>query len=154
VGTAEKAWVWASTPLLTGSYCFNGWFYSDDHFFDEGTDLTQHFNRESSVRYPSQTPVFTDSIWVDIWPRPTQSPSHDLYNGDQSSGVGSIGRVTIARHGGRPASSAPCYWPPGQKMPGSVDMALFDGHVENPPLERLWNYYWYAGWQIPSPRPP
>jgi hypothetical protein len=33
-------------------------------------------------------------------------------------------------------------------------MALFDGHAENPPLEQLWNYYWYVGWQIPSPRPP
>jgi type II secretory pathway pseudopilin PulG len=153
-GTADMAWVWASTPLLTGSFCFNGWFYSDDHYFDTGSDVALHFAKESSVQYPSQTPVFTDSIWVDFWPRPTQSPSRDLYDGDQSNGVGAIGRITIARHGGRPASTAPRNWPAGQKLPGSVDMALADGHAENPPLERLWNYYWYVGWQIPSPRPP
>jgi len=153
-GTADMAWVWGSTPVLRGGFAFNGWFYSDDHYFNTGADLPRHFSRETSVQYPSQTPVLVDSIWVDFWPRPTDSPSRDLYNGEQSAGVGKIGRCTIARHGGRPAASAPRNVPAGQRLPGSVDMALADGHAENPPLERLWNYYWYRDWQIPSTRPP
>ena len=153
-GTANLAWVWGSTPALSGSFCLNGWFYTDDSYFNTGADLGRHFSRESSVQYPSQTPVFVDSIWVDFWPRSTDAPARDLYNGDQSGGVGKIGRITIARHGSRSAFNAPRNWPAGQRLPGSVNMALFDGHAENPPLEQLWNYYWYVGWQIPSPRPP
>ena len=152
-GTADMAWVWGSTPVLRGGFAFNGWFYTDDHYFNTGADLSRHFSRETSVQHPSQTPVFVDSIWVDFWPRPTDTPSRDLYNGEQSGGVGKIGRCTIARHGSRPASSAPRSVPAGQRLPGSVDMALVDGHAENPPLERLWNYYWYRDWQIPSTRP-
>jgi prepilin-type N-terminal cleavage/methylation domain-containing protein len=153
-GTANTSWVWSSTPPLRGSFAFNGWFYTGDAYFNSGEDLARHFSQESSVQYPSQTPVFVDSIWVDFWPRPTDTPSRDLYNGEQSGGVGKIGRCTIARHGGRAALNAPHNVPAGQRLPGSVDVALADGHVENSPLERLWNYYWYRGWQIPSPRPP
>jgi prepilin-type N-terminal cleavage/methylation domain-containing protein len=153
-GTADKAWVWNSTPRLSGSFAFNGWFYSNDNYFNTGEDLARHFSQENSVQHPSQTPVFLDSIWVDLWPRPTDSPATNLYNGEQSSAVGKIGRCTIARHGGRPASSAPRAVPEGGRLTGSVDMALADGHAENPPLERLWNYYWNRDWQIPSPRPP
>jgi prepilin-type N-terminal cleavage/methylation domain-containing protein len=94
-GTADMAWVWASTPILTGSFCFNGWFYSDDHYFDAGPDLARHFSKESSVQYPSQTPVFTDSIWVDFWPRPTDPPARDLYDGEQSASVVSLKYVDI-----------------------------------------------------------
>ena len=152
-GTADMAWVWNSTPKLSGSYCFNGWFYSDDKYFNTGADALRHFNRDSSVRVPSLTPIFADSIWVDFWPRTDDGPAGDLYNGDPSPGIGKIGRCTIARHGGRPASSAPRSFPTRQRLPGSINLALFDGHVENSPIERLWNYYWYFGWQIPTPRP-
>jgi prepilin-type N-terminal cleavage/methylation domain-containing protein len=152
-GTADIAWVWASQPLLSGSFCYNGWFYSDDAWFDTGADGERHFNRESNVQFPSQTPVFADSIWVDDWPRPTDSPARDLYDGDESPGIGSIGRVTIARHGGRPAASAPRSVPAGQPLPGMIDLVLFDGHAEKAPLEKLWNYSWYYGWTNPYPRP-
>lgn len=152
-GTADTAWVWGSTPMLSGSFAFNGWFYSDDHFFNTGADLTKHFTRDTSVQFPSQTPVFVDSIWVDFWPRETDGPAPNLYAGEQSSGIGKIGRCTIARHGGRPASSAPQSIDSKQRLPGSVDLAVFDGHVENVPLERLWSFYWYRGWKVPDPRP-
>jgi len=39
-------------------------------------------------------------------------------------------------------------------MPGSIDIAFFDGRVATVPLEQLWSYYWYQGWQVPSTRPP
>jgi prepilin-type processing-associated H-X9-DG protein len=53
----------------------------------------------------------------------------------------------IARHGSQPATAAPQQWNIAQRMPGMIDVALFDGHVEKSPLENLWNYYWTAKWQ-------
>jgi prepilin-type N-terminal cleavage/methylation domain-containing protein len=38
-------------------------------------------------------------------------------------------------------------------LPGMIDLALYDGHVEKTRLEDLWNYYWSANWQVPHPRP-
>ncbi len=154
-GTAAESWFWKGTSptAISGSFTFNGWFYSDDKFFNTGADLARHFAKDSSVQYPSLTPVFADAIWVDVWPRPTDAPARDLFNGDQSSNVGSIGRITIARHGGRSAASAPRSVPAGAGLSGSVGLALSDGHVEKAPLDKLWGYYWYRDYQIPSPRP-
>lgn len=154
-GTAAQSWFWkgAGTNLLSGSFAFNGWFYTDDQYFYTGADLARHFTKESSVQRASLTPVFADSIWVDFWPRPTDAPARDLFNGDQSGGVGAIGRITIARHGGQSPASAPRSVPPGSRLPGVVDLALFDGHVEKVPLDRLWSCYWYRDYQIPATRP-
>jgi prepilin-type N-terminal cleavage/methylation domain-containing protein len=152
-GTADKAWTWGSTPVLRGSFCMNGWFYSGDHYFTTGADTGRHFTSETTVRYTSQTPIFSESIWVDVWPRETDPPASDLYNGDQSGGVGALGRCTIGRHGGRGPASAPrAVFPPVWKsVPKnlSIDLALVDGHVEKAPLWRLNQYYWHAAWQPP-----
>jgi len=61
--------------------------------------------------------------------------------------------LTTARHGKRPASAAPRYIDISQTLQGMIDLAAFDGHVEKASLENLWNYYWNADWQIPTPRP-
>ena len=61
--------------------------------------------------------------------------------------------LTIARHGGRAASAAPRTANIRQRLPGAIDIALFDAHVEKAPLENLWNYYWNATWQVPNTRP-
>jgi prepilin-type N-terminal cleavage/methylation domain-containing protein len=154
-GTAAQSWFWkgVGTNILSGSFTFNGWFYTDDYYFYTGADLARHFTKESSVQRASLTPVFADAIWVDFWPRPTDAPARDLFNGDQSGGVGAIGRITIARHGGRSPANAPRSVPAGSRLPGVVDLALFDGHVEKVPLDRLWSYYWYRDYQIPATRP-
>jgi prepilin-type N-terminal cleavage/methylation domain-containing protein len=154
-GNAAEAWYWKGRPTepLSGSFTFNGWFYTGDKYYDKEPDLSRHFAKDSSVQKPSQTPVFADSIWVDIWPKPTDAPARDLFKGDESSGVGAIGRITLARHGGRPAQSAPRNVSPGTKLPGSIDLAIFDGHVEKAPLEKLWNFYWYRDYQVPNTRP-
>jgi hypothetical protein len=138
---------------LSGSFSINGWFYSDDAWFNTGADLSRHFKKDASVQRTAQTPIFVDSIWVDFWPRPTDVPARDLYNGDQSGGVGAIGRSTISRHGGKAASTAPRSVPAGKPLVGTVDLALHDGHVEKARLEKLWAYYWYRDWVPPSPRP-
>ena len=154
-GTADKSWYWKGNPTvpLSGSFSVNGWFYTDDGYFNTGADLARHFVKDSGVQRSSQTPVFIDSIWVDFWPRPTDVPSRDLYNGDQSGGVGAIGRSTISRHGGKGPSSAPRSVPAGQPLVGSVDVALYDGHVEKSRLDKLWDYFWYRDYIQPNPRP-
>jgi hypothetical protein len=154
-GTADMTWIWtgAGTPY-EGSYIFNGWFYGTDDPF-EGTDPAQKFLKETDVQKPSQTPVFADANWVDFWPKNTDPPATDLYDGTQGSDTGEmIGRITLARHGGAPPGNAPRNVPAGQTLPGAINLGIFDGHVETAKLENLWNYYWNNGWVVPVPRPP
>jgi hypothetical protein len=93
---------------------------------------------------------------VDFWPVETDSPARNLYTADYGSGGGTgMSRCTIPRHGNfKSASSAPQNLPAGQKLPGSIVMALADGHAETARLESLWSYYWHVNWQPPSTRPP
>ena len=104
---------------------------------------------------PSRTPVFVDSMWVDLWPYATDMPARNLFDGEISNGAnaGPIGRCTIARHGGRPPGSAPRNLPPGQKLPGAINVGCVDGHVELVPLEKLWTLEWHRGYQAPGTRP-
>ena len=156
-GTANIAWVWAAgSPTYRGSYALNGWLYSGDAYFNSAADQLRRFGTEANIRNPAQTPTFADSIWVDVWPYSTDTPSRDLYNGQTSIGSnpGPIGRVTIARHGGNSPASAPRNIPQGQRLPGAINLACLDGHVELSPLEKLWNFNWNANYTPPSPRPP
>jgi len=84
-------------------------------------------------------------------PNPFDFPSGDLYWG---GGEGNrMSALTIARHGSGAASAAPRTVDITRRLPGAINVALYDGHVEKAPLENLWNYYWSANWQIPNPRP-
>jgi prepilin-type N-terminal cleavage/methylation domain-containing protein len=155
-GYADRAWVrWTSDDktMFYGSYGYNGWLYSD--LQKEAALQPFIFVRESAIQKPSQTPVFADANWVDGWPLETDPPARDLYKGrslyDDGDGMA---RWTIARHGGRTASSAPQNVPAGQKMPGAINMGMTDGHAELVKLEDLWNYYWHRDWQPPAVRPP
>ncbi len=155
-GTADIAWVWANgPPTYRGSYTFNGWLYSgDDPYHNTIVDRPKRVQRDTDIPHPALTPIFADSIWVDCWPDSADLPARDLYNGEQSGGIGAIGRNTIARHGGRPAGAAPRNWPAGKRLPGGVDVGCADGHVDPAPLEKLWNYEWYRGYKVPATRPP
>jgi hypothetical protein len=155
-GTADIAWVWASgPPTYRGSYTINGWLYSgDDPYHNTPADAPKRVLKDTDIQRPVLTPLFVDSIWVDCWPEPTDAPARDLYNGDQSGGVGAIGRNTIPRHGGKPPGAAPRNWPAGARLPGGIDVGCADGHVDAAPLEKLWSYYWYRGYKIPNSRPP
>ena len=64
-----------------------------------------------------------------------------------------MGRCTIPRHGGYNPARAARDFDPTQRLPGGVNLALTDGHVELAKLENLWNYFWHLDWQPPVPRP-
>jgi prepilin-type N-terminal cleavage/methylation domain-containing protein len=160
-GAADTNWDWGLssevTVPLTGSYTLNGWFYDKD-MLNAGIAVAQAnpsyiFYRESSIEQPSLTPFFSEGVWVDAWVLETDSPSRDLYAPNFSSAAG-MARITVGRHGSYPPASAPRLVPPGQNLPGMMDLGLSDGHAETVQLNNLWNYYWHIGWRPPSPRPP
>jgi hypothetical protein len=157
-GYADRAWVrWTSDgkTMFHGSYGYNGWLYSD-HKFSEPGDPKQRkiFTRESSIQKPALTPVFFDENWVDAWPEETDKPFTNLYTGQPLDvSPNQMGRLTIARHGGRSASSAPRDVAPGEEMPGAIKIGLADGHTVLAKLEDLWKYSWHLDWQPPSARP-
>jgi prepilin-type N-terminal cleavage/methylation domain-containing protein len=148
-GAADLAWVWtqdAPTNIFTGSYGLNGWLYDRPEY-----DANPQFmmSKQTMIQRPSQTPVFVDSIWVDLWPYETDGPANDLYRGN----LGGMPRCTISRHGGVNPSSASRTFNTSNRMPGAIDAGLADGHVELVKLENLWQLDWHLNWQAPSPRP-
>ncbi len=155
-GKADQTWGrFATQPsgptkLFNGSYAFNGWCYVGTGL--GGVDAFR-FKSESAIQKPSQTPMFLDSIWVDLWPTATDQPSRNLYDGSYNAGT-MMGRATIARHGGRGAASAPRLVSPGTKLPGSINMVFADGHAELVKLDKLWSFYWHRDYQPPAVRPP
>lgn len=160
-GSADQMWMKPlaldRTGLIVnfyGSLGFNGWFFSDKRGDGNGTP-DNYFTKDSSVQKPSGTPLFFDANWVDTWPLATDRPAANLYQGNllsQHAGF-QMGRLTIARHGGTAPGQAPRNFATSQPLPGAVVMSFFDGHAEVVRLEKLWGYYWHAGYQPPARRP-
>jgi len=150
-GAADLAWVWglAATNIYTGSYALNGWLYDQVQYGAEGHPEYM-MSKQSAVQKPSQTPVFLDAMWVDLWPLETDLPCPDLYNG--SRGETGMTRCTLVRHGGH-SGSAPRDFDLRQRMPGAINIGMADGHVELVKLEKLWDCHWHLGWQPPAARP-
>ncbi len=152
-GTADYPWLWIYSPKpYIGSYAINSWCYSD---FDQvwGADPQKIYRKEADVSHPSQTPYFSDSIWVDCSPSETDTPARDLYAGSDAQG-GGINRITIARHGYKGAGAAPRHVPPGAPLVGGIDVGFVDGHARLVKLEQLWTLTWHRGWVTPTQRPP
>lgn len=150
-GTADLTWVWtdAVTNIYTGSYALNGWLYDTVKFGAEGHPEYM-MSKQSLIERPTQTPVFCDSVWTDLWPLESDLPRADLYNGaGEETGMT---RSTIVRHGGNPGR-APRDFDISQKMPGAINIGAADGHVEIAKLEDLWQYYWHRNWNPPAIRP-
>ena len=102
---------------------------------------------------PDRTPVFADANWLAGFGKETNQPCSDLYVGRPLEvKFNDLGRFTIARHG-IPASKAPPNIGPRDRLLGTINLVLFDGHTERAELENLWNYSWHRDWQRPATRP-
>jgi prepilin-type N-terminal cleavage/methylation domain-containing protein len=147
-GTADETWIWRTNGNrgYQGSYSYNGWFY-----YDLTWEQTKVFGKESSVEVPTMTPFVGDAMWVDSWPLATDKPARNLYEGDGVAG--GIGRYCIARHSGRGAKAAPRKVDTAAQLPGAVNLACMDGHVETAKLDKLWSFYWHRGYVPPATRP-
>jgi prepilin-type N-terminal cleavage/methylation domain-containing protein len=151
-GDAYHPWTWSSgANFMLGSYAINGWLYP----FTGGTQLyfpsdgPKCFGNDSAITQPSQTPFFLDAVWPDLWPKATDTPTPNLYNGGTVVAE-EMQRCLIARHGG---ISAPKNADIKQTLPGAIDVSCADGHAERAPLETLWNYTWHVGYVPPKIRP-
>jgi len=147
-GTAERAWYDYNT---TGSYGFNSALYGDPVIDGWGIG----YGKLSNVQHPTATPAFMDSSWVDGWvtspPLPTIGTA-DLYNGQSSAfnpSAGEFSHFGLARHGGKSPAAAPRSVAAGSALPGSINSAMMDGHVETMKLQNANNYYWCKGYVIP-----
>lgn len=146
-GRVNRAWlVSGSGTNYQGSYGHNGYFYLNDPL----SNPKLRFLGESSVSFPSETPLFTDSVWVDIWPSETDLPARNLINGDNFAG--GMVRVTIPRHGAAKSSAIPNH-DPADRLPGAISVVHADGHAELIQLENLWNLRWHREWKNPAKRP-
>jgi prepilin-type N-terminal cleavage/methylation domain-containing protein len=160
-GTADQAWSGVSSinysNRMLGSYAFN--FYLMQAQISGVTNVIPlpisgwaSWFGKSIPANPSQTPAFADAVTPYVLSF-SEPPPSDLYDPVSPWGGITMHGLTIARHGGRPASAAPRNWDISKPLPGMIDLAIYDGHVEKSPLENLWNYYWNANWIIPHPRP-
>lgn len=142
------AWIWPSVQkpgkTYVGSYGFNGFLYSDVG----GYNGPPYFATFSSVQKPSQTPFFFDCIWADAWASASDGAPIDPTQGADSG----IGRAVISRHGVSLAVGS-LTLSGKQPLPGFINMALVDGHVERAKLQTLWGYYWNANYIPPNVRP-
>ena len=147
-GWVTRAWLVAGNNTnYQGSYALNGYLYTDSPYGDQ----KNFFRSESDVLSPSKTPYFADSIWVDAWPLQDDKPARNLFDGDKFAG-GGLSRIAIPRHISSP-SAASKNFDPKNTLPGAVNLACADNHVELVRLERLWDYTWHKNW-LPTPNRP
>ncbi len=141
------------------SYALNGWLGVSRLAISNNVTVPFHgdydyvFLRETQLLRPGQTPVAADGVDEHAWPRLTDLPATNLVTGDgpQRLGMG-MNYLTIPRHGSRPCS-VPTDFPPQSNLPGAINSSFYDGHVQQVPLEQLWQLYWNRGDARPVKRP-
>jgi len=159
-GTADLPWAddasVASKYTSESSYFLNGWLYDKtDPYSAEMPKL--RFDKEGNVTQTAKCPVFADGIWINGWPLESDrmnSPAN-LYTGNFSGNSlisGGMGRVIIDRHGGIAPRRAPTSAKVDSRLPGAINIGMFDAHVESVPLQNLWLYTWHLNWE-PSSSP-
>ena len=151
-GSADTRWRWTSAdPDMEGGYALNGWMYTDRDitFRSDIPNINNYtYKKEERIEDPAKTPVFMDSVWVDLWPWETDTAASDLYTGQGSAGGAGMGRCQIARHGGSSPAQAPRNFDRSQRLPGAINMGMYDGHGELVQLERIWQYNWHWRWDL------
>jgi prepilin-type N-terminal cleavage/methylation domain-containing protein/prepilin-type processing-associated H-X9-DG protein len=159
VGNVETAWYadvhsyddFAALKWVS-SYTFNGYFLEGE-VNQDGTGFQpflHDFLTESQLTQPTKAPLLADGIWINTLPRAEDMPATNLYSGD--GGFPWMRAMNISRHGNRPRS-VPRNWPTSSPLPGAVNVAFFDGHVQPVKLDGLWQLYWHVGYVPPPKRP-
>jgi len=125
-----------------GSYAINGYIYHATAFSPNNPGGSAYvsgrrnggptypdswFTTLESVPFPSLTPNFTDSYWVDTWPTPADIEPTDLTTWAHSSMY--MDRVAMTRHG------------------QGVNSGFMDGHAELVTVPTLWDLHWFRNWE-------
>jgi prepilin-type N-terminal cleavage/methylation domain-containing protein/prepilin-type processing-associated H-X9-DG protein len=151
-GTAAAPWYWSvyGDTNMIGSYSINGWLYewnprTEIAYWISASDAPKFFQKDTSVQQAALTPFFFDCIWPDTWPKMSDVPPADLFNGNVNT---SLGRCVILRHPTPRRATAR----PGQRLPGAINMSFVDGHAENLLLHRIKMVMWHRDFrQIDDP---
>ena len=150
-GTVYSAWQNMGTNQVvtdSASYCFNAWVLGAISAGSEPHPAS--FRSEADIVIPSATPLVGDGTVA--WGGLTASapPPRDLQH---LSGLWNDPLpFVIPRHGSRPRI-IPTDHPLEEKLPGAINMAFYDGHVEQVRLEGLWSLYWHKSYVAPEKRP-
>jgi prepilin-type N-terminal cleavage/methylation domain-containing protein/prepilin-type processing-associated H-X9-DG protein len=154
-GSLRRAWGWHGAfddPVgdRDSSYMFNGAFsVGEIEALLIGNNLDPNsakgFTLESDVAAPATTPVWGDGThesWVQLaWFEPPTDFSSEFLG------------FTMPRHGSRPRIKEGEKFSPSDRLPGAINLAYADGHVEQVPLERIWYQTWHATYVAPAKRP-
>ena len=134
-----------ATRWISSSYGLNGWLRPQLDWKDLKTASFQ-FRNESAVANPNATPVFADSVTFASLPVVTSKPAKNLYN---PAGNGyEISDFQVARHGSRgPVHASLPVDDVKQLTEWTSQIVFFDGHVERPKLNRLWDFQWHKEWE-------
>lgn len=141
-GTSGKSWTWVNgvSRPEQGSYGLNGWLYRYPSNYNNGwvesAENLKKFAYANTLDAPNSAsvPVFFDCLWVDAWPKHTDTVpvNLDLAQEPPSRNTGGDGpvnnhirRLMLKRHF------------------GSSNVSFLDGHVDNIKLENLWQYKWH-----------
>ena len=170
-GSVRSAWVIQNFPdpfewsggkkfeRRVGSYLHNDWVVSISVGEMEGEPVAnrQVFRTENNIVNPTRTPIFADGAslyWDPIaggWgPQADDLPARHLVTGGAK--IYHMGNFTIPRHGGGGAN-VPTNHPVHLKLPGTINVAFYDGHVEQVQLKRLWQLFWHKDYLPPAKRP-
>jgi hypothetical protein len=158
-GTVDKPFIyWGQAYTADPANNFQGGYGLNSYFYFNPNDPApspESYATDSSVRQPSQTPVFADCVWDDggssltpndPGPHNTTSGSPDYY--EQDSNIIGLARFCVARHGSVPGNINS--WPSGARPPGSINVEFCDVHVETVPIANLWSLPWNKDWVAPG----
>ncbi len=154
-------WWWDGRNIYqtnrAGSYAGNswlaqwgGWWWGGGPYFGEYPQWA--WTKVTQIQHAAKTPVFADGVdfwWC--WPTETDFPAVNLQTGGPYWQWG-MDSLTIPRHGSHP-SSLTTNQPARARLPGSINISFYDGHVAAVPLEGLWQLEWHQGWKAPRKRP-
>jgi prepilin-type processing-associated H-X9-DG protein len=155
--------VLADRSVRFGSYSINSWLggwggwgpygWGRSYLGVGGAHQEWAFQTEETIAQPSLTPSFADAVAYGlVMPTEFGWAAKNLVTGDFPSSPYTMSALTIPRHGSRP-NHIPTDHPFDQRLPGAINVAFYDGHVELVPLERLWQLHWHRNWQTPAKRP-
>ncbi len=164
LGTVRSGWTYnhweqdgGTQPIFplnfrAASYAVNYYLISPARYrrYDPGQITPKDLTSESQLRHPVATPVVADGVFAWVTPLATDPPPSNLTPAMMSSSLMWV--IAIPRHGKSP-SSPPTNWPADQPLPGAVNVAMFDGHVELVKLDDLWQLYWHYNYTPPAKRP-
>lgn len=116
-----------------GSYGINAYVYNiPADIPNTGWFISDKYWRKTTVAgvSPASVPVFSDNMWCETWPEPTDNPLS--YEG-QWLGY-NLSTVAIDRH-----------------RNGHVNVLMMDWSVNRVGLKDLWNLRWHRQWQPQTP---